>query len=55
LSGGANAFKRNRGAASVVEHIAVFCHHDNVPWYQRAMWKIVQMGTEKIITTERAT
>lgn len=52
MSGGANRFKRRRGAQSTIEYNAVFVDH--LPFYQQIPWKLVKLVADKIITVERA-
>ena len=52
-SGGANSYKRLRGALSTVECIAVFIDH--LPFYQRWGWRICKKVGDTIITVDRAT
>ena len=51
MSGGANDFKRKRGAISTVECMVVFVN--DLPFYQRWIWKFVKIFAEKIITPDR--
>lgn len=52
MSGGANRFKRRRGAKSAVEYNAVFVNH--LPFYQQLPWRLTQWVAGKVITVERA-
>ena len=52
MSGGVSQFKRNRGATTSVEYIAVFVDH--LPMYQRLGWKLLKVVTDRIITVKNA-
>jgi len=52
LSGGANRFKRLRGATSTVEYLGVFMDH--LPWYRQIPWRVVHFMTKRIIRVENA-
>ena len=52
MSGGANRFKRRRGAQSTIEYNAVFVDH--LPFYQQVPWKLTKLIADKIITVEQA-
>jgi hypothetical protein len=51
-SGGANAFKRNRGATSAVEYIAVFVDH--LPLFKQLPWRVAKWLGGSIITVKNA-
>lgn len=51
-SGGANKFKRLRGAESSVECIAVWVEHLSFP--RRLMWKVLKFLASRVVTVQRA-
>ena len=51
-SGGANEFKRHRGATTTVEYNAVFVDH--LPFYRRWCWQFMKFLFDKIITVQHA-
>lgn len=51
-SGGANEFKRHRGATSTVEYSAVFIDH--LPFYRQLPWKVAKVMAERIIRVKNA-
>lgn len=51
-SGGANEFKRHRGATTTVEYSAVFIDH--LPWHRQLPWKLAKAIADRIITVKNA-